>query len=117
MTQFPPVRNPPVMKLTLSHRNHEPSKSIVIMIERELESLLPDLRIDEARIRIERSLGDGPPFSVSIQLVTPGPDIIVKTSGPTLRTAVLKGFERIAGRIGQRRPGTSRSHSADHPSH
>lgn len=117
MTQGSPVRMTPAMKLTLSHRNHEPSRSIVLMIERELESLLPDLRIDEARIRIERNHGDDPPFSVSFHLVTPGPDIIVKTSGATLRTAILKGFERIVGRIGQRRPSEMRSRSIDQPSH
>lgn len=91
------------MKLTLSHRNHPPSKSIVEMIENELNSLLPDLQIDEARVRLERSLTASPPFSVAFHLVTPGPDVVVKTSDHTLRAAILKAFDRIAGRIGHRR--------------
>ena len=91
------------MKLTLSHRNHAPSKSIVEMIENELKSLLPDLQIDEARVRLERSLTDSPPFSASFHLVTPGPDVIVKSSDHTLRAAILKAFERIAGKIGHRK--------------
>ncbi len=105
------------MKLTLSHRNHEPSRSIIAMIEHELESLLPDLQIDEARVRIERNLTDGPPFSVSFHLVTPGPNIIVKTSDHTLRAAILKAFERIVGKIGQRRPAGSQNRSVDRHSH
>lgn len=91
------------MKLTLSHRNHAPSKSIVEMIESELKALLPDLQIDEARVRLERSLTDSPPFSVAFHLVTPGPDVIVKSSDHTLRAAILKAFERIAGKIGHRK--------------
>jgi ribosome-associated translation inhibitor RaiA len=96
------------MKLTLSHRNHAPSKSIVEMIENELKSLLPDLQIDEARVRLERSLTDSPPFSASFHLVTPGPDVIVKSSDHTLRAAILKAFERIASKIGHRK--VKRSH-------
>lgn len=91
------------MKLSLSHRNHAPSKSIVEMIQNELQALEPDLQIDEARVRLERSLTDSPPFSVSFHLVTPGPDVVVKSSDHTLRAAILKAFDRIAGKIGHRR--------------
>ncbi len=96
------------MKLTLSHRNHAPSKSIVEMIQNELQALKPDLQIDEARVRLERSLTDSPPFSVSFHLVTPGPDVIVKSSDHTLRAALLKAFDRIAGKIGHRKVKRSR---------
>ncbi len=96
------------MKLTLSHRNHAPSKSIVEMIQNELQALKPDLQIDEARVRLERSLTDSPPFSVSFHLVTPGPDVIVKSSDHTLRAAILKAFDRIAGKIGHRKVKRSR---------
>lgn len=90
------------MKLTLTHRNHAPSKSIVEMIDNELKSLQPDLRIDEARVHLERSLTDSPPFKASFHLVTPGPDVIVKSNDHTLRAAVLKAFQRIARKIGHR---------------
>lgn len=102
------------MKLTLTHSNHAPSTSIVEMIERELKSLLPDLQIDEARVRLERSLTDSPPFSVSFHLVTPGPDVIVKSSDHTLRAAILKAFERIAGKIGHRRAKRVQRRVKDH---
>jgi len=102
------------MKLTLTHRNHTPSTSIIEMIKTELKSLLPDLQIDEARIRLERSLTDSPPFSVSFHLVTPGPDVIVKSSDHTLRAAILKAFERIAGKIGHRRAKRVQRRMKDH---
>ena len=92
----------PIMKLTLTHRNHAPSKSIVEMIDKELKSLQPDLQIDEARVHLERSLTDSPPFSASFHLVTPGPDVIVKSNDHTLRAAILKAFQRIADKIGHR---------------
>jgi ribosome-associated translation inhibitor RaiA len=102
------------MKLTLTHRNHVPSTSIVEMIKQELKLLLPDLQIDEARVRLERSLTDSPPFSVSFHLVTPGPDVIVKSSDHTLRAAILKALDRIAGKIGHRRAKRVQSQIKDH---
>jgi len=90
------------MKLTLSHRNHPPSKSIIEMIENELKSILPDLQIDEARVHLERSLTDSPAFSASFQLVTPGPDVCVSSKDHTLRAAVLKAFRGIAEKIEHR---------------
>ncbi len=91
------------MKLTLRHRNHTPSKSIVEMIETELKALIPSLQIDEARVRLERSLTDSPAFSASFHLVTPGPDVIVSSSDHTLRAAILKAFERISNKLGHRK--------------
>ena len=96
------------MKLTLSHTNHVPSKSIIEMIENELKSLLPALQIDEAIVHVERSLTDSPPFSASFHLVTPGPDVIVNASDHTLRAAVLKAFKLIDGKIEHRH--AKRSH-------
>jgi ribosome-associated translation inhibitor RaiA len=96
------------MKLTLNHRNHAPSKSIIEMIQNELKSLEPDLQIDEARVRLERSLTDSPAFTASFHLVTPGPDVIVSSTDHTLRAAILKAFQRIADKIGHRQVKRSR---------
>lgn len=90
------------MKLTLTHRNHYPTRSIIEMIESELKSLLPELQIDEARIHLERSLTQSPPFRASFHLVTPGPDVIVSSTDHTLRAAVLKAFQCIADKIEHR---------------
>ena len=104
------------MRISLTHRHHVPSPSIVEMIERNLRSLEPDVRIDEARVHLERRLTGDPPFLVSFHLVTPGPDIIVKTSDNTLRSAILKAVERIAEKIGlrgNRRNSTTAKQQAD----
>jgi hypothetical protein len=90
------------MKLTLTHRNHAPSASIVEMIDKELKSLPPDLHIDEARVHLERSLTDSPPFSASFHLVTPGPDVIVQATDHTLRAALLKAVAAVRGKIDHR---------------
>ncbi len=90
------------MKINLTHRNHVPSKSIVEIIDQELKALEPSLQIDEARVHLERSLTDSPPFKASFHLVTPGPDVIVKSNDHTLRAAILKAFQRIAAKIGHR---------------
>lgn len=90
------------MNLTLSHRNHAPSESIVKMIESELTALLPELQIDEARVHLERSLTESPPYSASFHLVTPGPDVIVSSTDHTLRAAILKAFQGIQKKIEHR---------------
>ena len=90
------------MKFTFTHHHHSPSKSILDMIEAKMHSLLPDLKIDEARVSLDRSLTDSPPYSVSFHLVTPGPDVIVSSSDHTLRAAVLKSFKLIDEKIEQR---------------
>lgn len=100
------------MKLTLTHRNHAPSKSIIEMIQNELKSVLPDLQIDEARVHLERSLTDSPPFSASFHLVTPGPDVIVSSTDHTLRAAVLKAFQCIADKIEHRKAKRARRREA-----
>ena len=104
----------PAMKLTLTHRNHAPSKSLVEMIDKELKSLEPNLQIDEARVCLERSLTDSPPFSASFHLVTPGPDVIVRSNDHTLRAAVLKAFQRIAGKIDRRHAKRSQGREKQH---
>ena len=90
------------MKLTLTHRNHAPSASIIDALEKELKSLAPTLQIDEARVHLERSLSDSPPFSISFHLVTPGPDVMAEASDHTLRAAMLKAFDIIRGKIEHR---------------
>jgi hypothetical protein len=94
--------NQPTMKFTFTHHHHSPSKSILDMIEAKMHSLLPDLKIDEARVSLDRSLTESPPYSASFHLVTPGPDVIVSSSDHTLRAAVLKAFKLIDEKIEQR---------------
>lgn len=102
------------MKLNLTHRNHSPSPSMTTMLESELQSLKDDLQIDEARVRIERSLTASPPFSISLHLVTPGPDVIVHATDHTLYAAVIKAFNRIRDKIGHRQTKRARNRAKTH---
>jgi hypothetical protein len=96
------------MKLILTHHNHSPSKSIVELIDKALAALQTDLQIDEAWVHLDRSLSESPPFTASLHLVTPGPDVIVSSTDHTLRAAILKSFERVADKIVHRRDKRSR---------
>ena len=90
------------MKLTLTHCNEAPSKSVLDMIQAELEALEASLQIDEAIVHVERSLTKSPPYSASFHLVTPGPDIIADANDHTLQAAVLKAFKLISAKIEHR---------------
>lgn len=92
----------PTMKLTLTHRNHAPSASLIETLHKELKALEPSLQIDEARVHLERSLNDSPPFRISFHLVTPGPDVMAEATDHTLRAAMLKAFDLIRGKIEHR---------------
>ncbi len=90
------------MKLTLKHLNHQPSESLIELLEKELDALLPDLHIDEARVLFERRLGVSPPFRVAFHLVTPGPDVVAEAADHTLRAALRKTVDSTRAKIGHR---------------
>jgi ribosome-associated translation inhibitor RaiA len=90
------------MKLILKHRHHEPSPFFTALIESEMKALEPVLRIDEARVRIEHQPESSPPFRISAQLVTPGPDVFADASDHTLRAALFKLVRRLRGTISHR---------------
>lgn len=90
------------MKLTLKHLNHQPSMSLIELLEKELEALMPDLHIDEARVLFERRLDASPPFRVAFHLVTPGPDVVVEAADHTLRAALRKTVDSARAKIGRR---------------
>lgn len=87
------------MKVLIKHSNHIPSASIVDYIHHELESLKPDLQIDEARIVLERRLHHSPAYRAAFHLVTPGPDVATEAEDHTLRAALLKSFNLIRDKI------------------
>ena len=91
-----------VMRITLRNLHHEPSPSLLELLEKELTVLSADLHIDEARVLFERRLDASPPFRVTFHLVTPGPDVEAETTDHTLRAALIKAFEVLRGKIGHR---------------
>jgi ribosome-associated translation inhibitor RaiA len=87
------------MKLILKHIHHSPSASFTALIEQQLNEIGKSLRIDEARVVIERRLEASPPFHISAHLVTPGPDVFAEAMDHTLRAALLKAVGQIEARI------------------
>ena len=59
-------------------------------ITRTIDSFRPDLRIDEARVRVERDDDRPYPFRVAARLVTPGPDIEAEGRDYTFEAALRK---------------------------
>ncbi len=91
------------MKLVLRHVNHHPSRSLTELLDKELDALRGELRIDEARVCFERLEDASPPFRVAMHLVTPGPDVVVEATDHTLRVALLKAVEEIRSKLVHRR--------------
>ena len=88
------------MKLTLQHRHHQSSPAFTALIEQELALL--QLRIDEARVLVERRPEASPAFRVAAHLVTPGPDVFAEGVDHTLRAALQKTIAQLEARIDHR---------------
>ena len=96
------------MKLKIQHRLHQPSPAFTTLLEEEFAALSAHLRIDEARVLIERQPDASPPFRMSAHLVTPGPDVFAEASDHTLRAALHKLISSIGDKITQRSQRRSR---------
>jgi ribosome-associated translation inhibitor RaiA len=90
------------MKLSLTHRHHQPSPSFTALVKQRLEALREALQIDEARVLLERRLEGSPAFRVTAHLVTPGPDLFADGVDHTLRAALDKMIGQLEARIDHR---------------
>jgi ribosome-associated translation inhibitor RaiA len=91
------------MNIQYHHLHHTPSPSLTSLIERQFGILGRSLRIDEARVTIERRLASSPAFRFSAHLVTPGPDVYAEALDHTLRAAVHKTVSELEDRIASRK--------------
>ncbi len=90
------------MKLIIQHRLHQPSEAFTALVESEMTALATEMRIDEARILVERQQDKSPPFRISAHLVTPGPDVMAEATDHTLRAALTKLVRSMRDKIGRR---------------
>lgn len=90
------------MKIVLRNIRHRPSEALVELLHKELKSLQGDLPFREARVCLERRPDREEQFRVSFHLVAPGPDVIVASSGETLRSAMFRALAAVNSRIGRR---------------
>lgn len=87
------------MKLRIQHRHHQPSDSFTALVETELSALSSQMRIDEARVLVERHPEASPPFRISAHLITPGPDVTAEAADHTLRAALTKLVRSLREKI------------------
>lgn len=90
------------MKLSLQRLNLRPVDKLDAWVARQISSLGSGRRIDEAKVRLARLENASPAFEVSVQLVTPGPDVFAAGRDHTLRAAVDKTIALLRARIEQR---------------
>lgn len=98
------------MKLTLQHRHDAPTAAFTDLVRTELTAVASGLRIDEAKITVERQREASPPIRISAHLVTPGPDVMAEAQDHTLRAALTKLLRAIRGKIGHRAGRRNRRH-------
>lgn len=90
------------MKLILEHRLKQPSEQLHKLLQQRLEGLRKKLRIEEARILIERKDERSPRYRVLAHLIIPGPDVIEEGVDHTFEAALNKLMHRIQRTIGGR---------------
>ena len=78
------------MKLILQHANLQSSERLDRWIEECLLSLLPLVRIEEARGRVEYRPDASPAYRASAHLLIPGPDLRVEAVDHTPQNAFSK---------------------------
>jgi ribosome-associated translation inhibitor RaiA len=72
-------------------------------LDKHLEYLQHLLPIGAARVTLEHQREAAPPFSVSVELAVPGPDIHAAARDHTLQAAVLKVAQRLEEQIEERK--------------
>ena len=88
------------MKLILQHANLPATARLDRWIEESLLGLLPFVRIEEARIRLEHLPSASPAYRASAHLLIPGPDLRVEAVDHTPQNAFAKVLAQLkAGAI------------------
>lgn len=90
------------MRLILQHANVRATDELDRWVEHCLRGLLPLIRIDEARIRLEYRQEASPAYRATAHLVIPGPDVRVETVDHTARTALGKLLVMLRARAAER---------------
>ena len=91
------------MKLHLTSGLYQPSAAFSTQLGDTLAALCKLLRIDEARVVVEKRSDGSPAFRLSAHLVVPGPDIVVESVDHTLRAALQKLDDLLLARIERKR--------------
>lgn len=90
------------MKIMIQHAGVPSSQSLDGAIEQHLFSLAGLIRIDEARVLVERRWSGGAAYRVFAHIVTPGPDVKAEGVDQTVNAAVQKLARNLGGKVRSR---------------
>jgi len=90
------------MKLNVSYHHLRAVDAPHALVAKHLQPLNDRLRIDEARVRLDRSPHHSPSFSVRVHLVTPGVDVVAIGRDHTLAAALRKVMAHLETKIRER---------------
>jgi ribosome-associated translation inhibitor RaiA len=103
---------PPPLRLVLQYARLRSTVGLEPWIRQSLATLLPFLRIDEARVRLEYQPEASPAYRATAHLVVPGPDVRAEAVDHTPRTAFLKVLAELRARAVERAARRLRAHPA-----
>lgn len=90
------------IKLTVQHHRVRSTDELDSFIEEKILALQDRLRLEEAKVVLACHHEESPPYTVRIDLVTPGPDITAESRDHTLRAAMDKAVLELDHRIEER---------------
>jgi ribosome-associated translation inhibitor RaiA len=90
------------MRITIKHKGVASEDRWDRMIEDGLFSLADRVRVEEARVVIERRWDGQVPYRASTHIVTPGPDITADGVDHTIQAAVMKMLRALDTGVRQR---------------
>lgn len=93
---------PHPLRLVLQYARLRSTVGLEPWIRQSLAGLLPFLRIDEARVRLEYDPEASPAYRATAHLVVPGPDVRAEAVDHTPRTAFLKVLTELRSRATDR---------------
>jgi ribosome-associated translation inhibitor RaiA len=91
------------MQLTISNLNLPVGSSLDSLVENRLVALSESLRIDDAKVVIERRTDASPPYRVHLHISVPGPDLHTERMAFTPVQALSLALKEIESKIKARR--------------
>ncbi len=90
------------MKLILTSSRGTSNPKLESSLRSFLDSLVPLMRIEEARVRLEYVHEASPPYRATAHLVVPGPDLKADVCDHTEFTALSKLTDRLRSQVLER---------------
>lgn len=90
------------MKFELKHRWLPPDTNLSELVQQKFSKLAQLVRIEEAKVTVEKNPDNSPPFSAKVHLIIPGPDLHAEEKGHTPQASIQKVLAKLARQIRHR---------------